>query len=432
VNTAESNSTVLSGISLWLARAAWAAVALFSIGYFIYWSVYSIGQPLPVCDVDPDFCNPFYLSVRDLVVMGENAPPFGILARSFYVMNVITSLVFIVVSLVIVLRKSDDWMALLISAMLIGLGAVGISPETTELNLRGTLLYWGLQAVSFLGYIGPVSALCYFPDGRFVPRWSRWVCLALFVSSGILFFASEMFVLPDIFWVLFGLLVAGCALIGLGSMVYRYRAVATPLQRQQIKLVTFGLLFASCSVILWIFYSRFLPSSNPSPSRTIIVAFTFPLICLLNSLFPVSVAVAMIRYRLWDIDVIIRRTATYALLTGTLLIVFFGSIVILQQLLASVTGAGQNELVTVVSTLAIAALFVPLRNRIQAVINRRFNRKKYDAQLVLSRFAETVRDETDLEKLSARLIEVVDETMQPKSVSVWLRGEKGNGVSTGS
>jgi len=140
--------------------------------------------------------------------------------------------------------------------------------------------------------------------------------------------------------------------------------------------------------------------------------------------FPVmgiSLGIAITRYHLFDIEVIIRRTLTYALVTGVSALVFFGSVILLQQLFAAITGSRQNELVTVLSTLAIAALFVPVRNRIQSEIDRRFNRKKYDAHQVLQDFANTVRDETDLEKLTARLMEVVDETMQPRSVSVWLK-----------
>jgi hypothetical protein len=102
------------------------------------------------------------------------------------------------------------------------------------------------------------------------------------------------------------------------------------------------------------------------------------------------------------------------------LAVFFGSVVVLQQIFAGLTGSGQDELVTVLSTLAIAALFVPVRNKIQDVIDRRFNRKKYDAQKVMEKFGETVRDETDLERLTAELVNVVQETMQPEGVSVWL------------
>lgn len=137
-------------------------------------------------------------------------------------------------------------------------------------------------------------------------------------------------------------------------------------------------------------------------------------------LLPITLAIAMLKYRLYDIDVIIRRTVTYALVAAMLAAVYFGSVILLQQAFASVTGQ-RSEVITVLSTLAIAALFVPLRNSIQTEIDKRFNRKKYDAQQVLNEFAKTVRDETDLGNLTARLMQVVDETMQPKSVSVWLK-----------
>jgi hypothetical protein len=127
-----------------------------------------------------------------------------------------------------------------------------------------------------------------------------------------------------------------------------------------------------------------------------------------------------LRYRLWDIDVIIRKTLLYAVMTALLGLVFFGSVVLLQRLFEMVTGQ-QSQLAIVLSTLAIAALFNPLRTRVQATIDQRFFRKKYDAQQVLAQFAITARDETDMNALTTELARVVKETMQPKIVRVWLR-----------
>jgi hypothetical protein len=137
--------------------------------------------------------------------------------------------------------------------------------------------------------------------------------------------------------------------------------------------------------------------------------------------FPTSIGIAILHYRLYDIDIIIRRTLIYSVLTALLALIYFGSVVVLQSFVWLLTGDTQSDLVTIAATLAIAALFQPVRRRIQAVIDRRFYRRKYDAQQTLQAFSVKMRDETDLDQLTGDLVQVAQATLQPAHVSVWLR-----------
>jgi hypothetical protein len=138
------------------------------------------------------------------------------------------------------------------------------------------------------------------------------------------------------------------------------------------------------------------------------------------TLVPIAVGFAVLRYRLYEIDIIINRTLVYGSLTISLALVYVGLVVSLQYVFRALTG-GDSQLVIVASTLAIAALFNPLRGRIQSFIDRRFYRRKYDARKTLEEFSARLRDETDLDSLSEDLVGVVRETMQPEHTSLWLR-----------
>ncbi len=183
--------------------------------------------------------------------------------------------------------------------------------------------------------------------------------------------------------------------------------------RQQIKWFVFaGAIF--CAVfavgpVLW--------SLPPSPETNWI----WPTLFLLGlSTIPAATGIAILRYRLYEIDLLINRTLVYGSLTAMLVALYFGGIVLLQRLFVVLTGE-KSTLAVVASTLAIAALFNPLRRRIQGFIDRSFYRRKYDAAKTLEVFSAKLRDETDLDALNAELVGVVRETMQPAHVSLWLR-----------
>jgi hypothetical protein len=207
---------------------------------------------------------------------------------------------------------------------------------------------------------------------------------------------------------------------GVVAQIYRYARVSGPVQRQQTKWVVFGLA-ATVVVIL----GRNMPMlifpslSTSSSSYFVISTYLYPLGLLL---IPLTLGIAILRYRLWDIDIIIRRTLVYGALTVALAAFYFGSVVLLEALLRPIVGQN-NELAVVISTLLIAALFLPLRRAIQTAIDRRFYRRKYDAARTLEAFSASLRDEVDLNDLSDGLLAVVDETMQPSHVALWLKAD---------
>ncbi|MBK8986603.1 MAG: hypothetical protein IPM39_11060 [Chloroflexi bacterium] len=201
----------------------------------------------------------------------------------------------------------------------------------------------------------------------------------------------------------------------MASLVVRYRR-AGRVERQQMKwLLVATAVFAAAYIPVFLFTDfAFGPDTAIWSNLWMIV---MPLI-------PVSIGIAILRYRLFDIDLIIRKTVQYGVVTALLALVYFGMVVLLQNVFNSVSGQ-QSPFAIVITTLLIAALFNPLRRRVQTAVDRRFYRQKYDAQQVLAQFAQVARDETDMEALTAELVRVVQETMQPEQVSVWLKSAKG-------
>jgi hypothetical protein len=202
------------------------------------------------------------------------------------------------------------------------------------------------------------------------------------------------------------------------AQVYHYRTAASPLQRQQGK----WLLFGTCVVVIIAFGLTLLPfiflSLGQASSFYRLV--TTPAYIIIEIIIPLCLALAILRYRLYDIDIIIRRTLIYSTLTVMLAVIYEVSVFTLQSLLAGLAFMRGNQLAIVASTFLIGGLFKPLHDRTRALIDRRFYRRKYDAARTVAAFSATIRDEVDLNQLCTKLLAVVDETMQPAHVSLWL------------
>ena len=213
------------------------------------------------------------------------------------------------------------------------------------------------------------------------------------------------------------LVLSALCLAGIGSIAQRYRR-SQGVMRQQLKWLAYFLVvaFGTQIVVFELIGATIYPE--------IFETFAYTLIILLVFIgYPVVIGIAILRYRLYDIDIIIRRTLVYALVTGTLLLVYVGSIVLLQQLFITATGQ-ESTIAIVISTLLIAVLFNPLRRRVQALIDRRFYRRTYDAESILTRFGAVARDEVNLETLKSELIDAVDQTVQPVRTSLWLKDRR--------
>ena len=263
-----------------------------------------------------------------------------------------------------------------------------------------------------------------FPDGRLPSRRWRvvaWLSVAALISISVsyAFLPGRLDEAPNVTnplgiesagsalefvytWDL--LLLPLCFVASALSMVLRFRR-ATGVVRQQIKW------FAAAAVLQAMAF--FFYSVVPSGVVEDFVALTF-------AGLPVAVGIAILRHRLYDIDVVINRALVYGPLTVTLAGVYLGAVVALQYLFRALTGQ-ESQLAVVASTLAIAALFVPLRRQVQGFVDRRFYRKKYDARETLAAFSARLRNETDLDRLGDELVEVVGETVQPEHASLWLR-----------
>jgi hypothetical protein len=398
----------------WLRAAALGTVAaclLFLAGALLLFPAYARQLPAPIL---PNARWTTAAALAALAELGWTADFYMLWRLSFVV---ITAVFYIGPALLLLARRRDDPVALLfaVSLTLFGVGATDLPYVLGQWGAPGERLAYGLGALAY-GLLIFLAAL--FPNGRFAPRWTRWIGVggaALLIYAIFLVPNPTRPPAPHIVAMISLLFLAGAA-----GQVYRYRRIATAAQRQQTKWVLWA-------IVLNLVYQLGLNAiyANPTVNALDGRGLFFSLLrtatlTLMTALVPLALTAAILRYRLWDIDLIIRRTLVYAALTAVLSLVYFASIILLQALFDRLVKA-DSPLIIVLSTLLIAALFAPLRQRVQTLIDRRFYRQKYDAQQVLARFAETCRDETDVQALTAELIRVIQETIQPEHLALWIK-----------
>lgn len=405
-------NTRLSGRRLVFARTIWLGLSLIYLAMLVgstprYWNhllsdPYGLEASLALIGLSVRFFV-FYVVILDYIVI----------------------LALLLMAILIFLRKPDDWMAILVSLMLVAICAVTmpITGVLAGMHTWITPLYHGLRA---LGVGIGLAVLFLFPDGHFRPGWTRYL-LALWFLYGLswMFYPrlaplaapADMRTAEQLWTLAITLTWFGA---GLFAQIYRYHRVTDPVQRQQTKWVVFGFsmfMVGMFAVSLPVLLVPGIRQPGPLLMTYLLVEIPFVLVCL--TLVPVTIMISILRYQLWDIDALIRRTLAYTVLTATLAALYFASVLILQGLFNWLIGRADN-LALVGSTLAIAALFNPLRGRIQGNIDRRFYRHKYDAEKLVLSFGASLRDEVEINQLAIRLLHATQETLQPDGAALWL------------
>ena len=289
----------------------------------------------------------------------------------------------------------------------------GLIPDGLSVQFNALASFMtGFYSYAIVGVVIGPSLLAFslnFPNPKRVMLRHRWLSFIPLAISMVIWIGVYVLKSAAVGWVgtMASAIISGLSLIH--SAVTQRDAVS----RAQLRWSLGGFLIALLLLLAvfpaafgWIDNQIYGEFTGISPSLGFVV-------------LAVSMAIAILRYRLFDIDVIIRRTLIYAAVTALLALVYFGGVALLQNLFTRIAGQ-RSPLAIVVSTLAIAALFNPLRHRVQNIVDRRFYRQKYDAQHIVEEFSASLRDEVDIEHLESELVQVIESTVQPESISLWV------------
>lgn len=322
----------------------------------------------------------------------------------------------------IFIRRSDDWLGLMSAAGLAAFALHIIPTLNTWMGTDPTRILIGILAKGIglgLGFL----FLYLFPGGYYSPAWMRLFFLAWIVWVVVWLLNPEsIFSFRDPY----NISVQGFILLlawwgtGVFSQMYRYAYVSGPVERQQTKFITFGVLIVAIGYFLYVPLREVIAGlPQPEPAQIIFQMVAPYIFLIFIGAIPLTITFSILRYRLWDIDLIIRRTLIYSILSATLAAIYLLMVVTLQALVAGWM-TSLPSYVLAGSTLAVVVLVNPLRRRIQEGIDRRFYRSKHDADKALARFTTLSREEADIQRISSAMVYVVQQVLQPEKVSLWL------------
>src|SRR5918997_1379247 len=405
----------LRGSSLILARATWIVVAALTLGFFAAGIPSEFAMFRTLCQ---PACTTGQLSPAGLQALRDLGLSPDFYAAYSVGLNVIFAVVYVTVAAVFFLRKPGDRMTVFVSVALLTFGTATFPGTINTLAAEHSAWWWPVAFLNFLGAASFGFFLYLFPDGRFVPRWTRWVAL-VWIAWQLPKYWFPSWASSDLnSWL--GWLAAAVWLVALGTVlyaqVYRYRRVSNAVQRQQIKWVVLGI---SAAILAWIGINVTLAAFAPAPTSpgtlaTLLVGYALIYAAML--LIPLSIGVAILRYHLWDVDLIINRTLVYGALTASVVLLYVlvvGGLGVLLQ----VRG---NLIISLLATGLAAVLFQPLRNRLQRGVNHLMHGERDEPYTVLSRLGERLESTLSPDAVLPTVVQTVKEALKLPYVAIEL------------
>jgi signal transduction histidine kinase len=355
--------------------------------------------------------------VRALETLGLTLDQYGWLGA---LQMGIPALIFLLIAAGLFWRKSDNWMALFVSVM-VATTPLWAMPLPFTLAVRQPAWEWVVALASFVSQSSDLTFPLIFPNGRFVPRWTRWMLPVVLIYSAFWSFYRPLVEHPraDEFITVITILIFSS--IAVYAQVYRYFRVASPLERQQLKWIVVGytgLILTALLVVLPL--NEFLTSRAGSmdPARALILSAILDTLSNTTTFFTaVGILIAVLRYRLWDVDILINRTLVYGTLTGIIVIAF----VIIVGFLSLLVQSNGNSIVTIVATGLVALLFQPLRQRLQGSINRLMYGDRDDPYAALSRLGRRLEASITPEAVLPTIVTTVRETLKLPYTAIYLK-----------
>ena len=404
----------LRGAWLVSARVVWLAVAIVSVAMFVASLPSFYAQLLT-------FTAP-HMPASAAIRAGLNQLGIPIIVFAVTKIAVLVALmvVFVGTGTLIFWRKSNDPVALFFSLTLVTFGAIW--PNTLDSLVRVyPALDWLNKGLNTFGFLGFFLLLYVFPDGRFVPRWTRWVALVFVVGLSLDTFVPDSSVNIENWPAPFNLLSAAEPIVFFGTMIYaqtyRYRCVSTQLQRQQTKWVMASLVTAVICFAITGWLDELPVFNRPGAPAALFAFATGITYGLVFMLVPIAVGIAVLRYRLWDIDPIINRTIIYALLTASVV----GIYVLIVGYLSTVFRTESNLLISLVATGVVAVGFQPLRERLQRGINRLMYGQRDEPYAVIARLGERLEGTIAPDAVLPTIVQTVKEALKLPYVAIELK-----------